>query len=135
MPRLLPLVAAVLVALPACSLGSDDAVGITGTWEGTVTPNGASQTSFPIRLLLTDTGANVTGTGSVELPGERFEFRISDGAFIGTVVNLDLRFDMPPFIGGLDGTLTGTSPGQITGTFSGRDQVGDSRVSIELVDR
>ena len=129
------LLAAVLLALPSCSLGGSDAIGITGIWEGEVFSAEPGATRYPVELRLTDTGQFVSGTGSVELPGERFEFSISKGSFVGGVVNLDTRFDEPPFMGGIDGSLTETSPGRIEGTFIGRDQVGNSRIDVELVDR
>lgn len=131
----LPLLLAALLSLPSCDSGGG-AVGITGTWEGEVYAAAPGATRYPVTLRLSDTGATVTGEGTVEIAGaDPFEFVVYSGSFVGRTVTLDTRFDMPPFNGGIDGTLTGTSPGMITGTFQGRGVVGDSRIEVELVDR
>ena len=117
--------------LPACgSLGDDDS-GLTGTWEGTVT---GSEVAVPVTLRLRDNGQTVTGTGVGELPGERWEFNVIGGSFVDRNVMLDFQYEVPPFKGGLDGTLVETSPGRISGTFQGRGAANGS-VEIEIVDR
>ena len=135
MLRRLAILPLFLLTLPACdSLGSD-AIGITGTWEGEVFEADTPQTRYPLQLRLQDTGQFVSGTGSVELPGDLFEFSLNKGSFLNGIVNLDIRFDDPPFQGAIDGTLTQESPAQIEGTFAGRGLVGNARFEIELVDR
>ncbi|MEM1057480.1 MAG: hypothetical protein AAGI52_18335 [Bacteroidota bacterium] len=134
MLRLLPFLLAALVALPACNSLGDDAIGITGTWEGVVFDPATPGTTYPVELRLQDNGQVVTGTGFAEIPGERFEFSVISGSFVNSVVSLDFQYDLPPFKGGLDGTLTETSPGRIEGTFQGRGAA-NGRVDLELVDR
>ena len=134
--RLVALVA--LVAVSACDGGGPEASGLTGTWTGVVydaeTPNA---TRYPIELRLRDTGARITGSGFVdELPEGRFEFAVTNGAFLEDLtVTLELQFQQPPFIGGLSGRLTNRDPGRVEGTFSGRGTVGNSRVRIEITSR
>ena len=131
----LSLLAALVIAAAGCDSGSD-AVGITGTWEGEVFAAAPGSPRYPVTARFTDSGATVTGTGVVELPGaDMFEFTVAGGSFDGSTVNLDLRFDSTPFRGSLIGRLTETSPGRIEGTFQGGGVVGDSRIAIELTDR
>ncbi|WP_412069134.1 hypothetical protein [Rubrivirga sp. IMCC43871] len=124
-----------LAALPACDSGSD-AIGLTGTWEGEIyDPNDATAPRYPVTLRLSDDGMRVTGNGVVaSLPEGDLPFLVVDGTFIGTLVNLTLRYDVPPFMGSLSGTLVGTDPGMIRGTFTGRGEA-NGNVEIELVAR
>ena len=124
---------AALVALAACDSGGPDAIGITGTWEGVIISSQTSQT-YPVTFRLTDTGQQVTGSGEYTLPNELVRFTVVDGSFVQSLVNLDLRFDLPPFIGTLSGNLVQSDPAQIRGTFSGRGD-GNGEVEIELVAR
>lgn len=133
MIRLLSLFA-VLLMLSACDSGGD-MTGVTGTWEGTVVASSGTDT-FPITARLRDAGTTITGTGVVELPGsDVFNFTVVDGSFIGTAVNLSIRFDSTPFSGSISGTLTNEDPARIEGTFQGGGVVGNSQFEIELVDR
>lgn len=124
----------VLAALPSCSLGGhEEARGVTGEWGGEAYTSSTNR--YPLTLDLTDAGSTITGTGAVELPDGPFEFRIIDGFYDGSGVNLTLRFESPPFQGSINGTLVNTDPGRIEGTLSGRDEVGSSAFYVELVDR
>ena len=140
MRRFVPLVlAVVLAALPGCGfLGGSDAVGLTGTWEGVVydagTPNA---TRYPITFRLRDTGLAVTGDGEIEdLPEGTFEFLVVDGSFAEDLsVRLTLRFAEAPFEGQLSGRLIDRDPGMIEGSFSGRGELGNGAVRIEITSR
>ena len=131
---LVPLVLAALVALPACDSGGPDPVGITGTWEGFIIDGQNTSLQYPVTFRLTDSGQMVTGSGRYELPNEVVPFTVVNGSFVQTLVNLDLRFELPPFNGSLRGSLTETDPGRIEGTFSGRG-AGNGDVDITLVAR
>ncbi len=140
--RRLPLLALVvaLAALPGCGFlgGGSDAVGLTGTWEGVVydaTTQGA--TRYPITFRLRDTGVTITGDGEIEdLPAGTFEFLVVDGAFTETLdVSLTLRFAEAPFEGQLSGRLVNRDPGTIEGSFSGRGELGNGAVRIEITSR
>lgn len=124
----------VAIVLGACNSLGDDPIGITGTWEGVVYDPSAPSTQYPAELRLRDNGQVVTGSGFVEIPGERFEFSVIAGQFVDGNVMLDFQYNEPPFKGGIDGRLTETSPGRIEGTFQGRAQA-NGRVDLELVDR
>lgn len=127
----LALVAA--VALTACDSGSD-AVGLTGTWEGAIIDQNDASVTYPITFRITDTGMTITGDGEYELPNETVEFRVVRGTFVDFDVQLELLFELPPFIGSLSGDLIETDPGRIRGTFAGRG-AGNGVVEIELVAR
>ena len=131
---LAPVLLAALVALPACDAGGPDPIGITGTWEGSITDANDPSARYPVTFRLTDTGQRVTGSGEYTLPEERVEFVVVNGSFFQRTVNLELQFTLPPFTGSVAGTLTETDPGRIQGTFSGRGD-GNGPVDIELVAR
>jgi hypothetical protein len=136
----LVLALAVLAATPGCGFlgGGADAVGLTGTWEGVVydatTPNA---TRYPITFRLRDTGVTITGDGEIEdLPEGTFEFLVVDGAFTEDLnVSLTLRFAEAPFEGQLSGRLVNRDPGTIEGSFSGRGELGQGAVRIEITSR
>jgi hypothetical protein len=129
----LGLVLAALTVLPACDSGSD-AIGLTGTWEGVIIDRNDTSVTYPVEFRLTDTGMTITGRGEYTLPDELVQFTVISGSFIDTLVQLELRFTLPPFQGTLVGDLTETDPGRIRGTFSGRG-AGNGVVEIELVAR
>ena len=126
----LALTLAALAVVPGCDSGSD-AVGLTGTWEGTVE---APAATYDISLQLRDNGRTVTGTGTVQVPNSPFRFTVSGGSFVGSRVELPVLLSESPFNGGLSGTLTQRDPGQIEGTFTGPQMI-VGPVRIELVSR
>lgn len=129
----LGLVLAALTVLPACDSGPDP-IGLTGTWEGVIIDANDNSITYPVEFRLTDTGMTITGRGEYTLPEELVQFTVISGSFVDTLVNLELRFTLPPFQGTLSGRLTETDPGRIEGTFSGRG-AGNGDVEIELVAR
>lgn len=142
-PRLAACLLALLVA-PGCGFGGGpDPVGLTGTWEGVVydaTTEGA--TRYPIEFRLTDTGTRITGTGFVDdLPEGRLDLDVYDGLFAEDLtVRLDFLLSVdgqgvPPFNGALSGRLTNRDPGTIEGSFSGRGELGNGEVRIEITSR
>lgn len=135
MPARLALLLAALVVLPACGLGGPDPIGVTGTWEGEVyDPDVVDAPRYPIELRLRDTGLRITGTGVVDLPGERFAFAVTDGSFLEGRLTLQLQFNAAPFVGSIAGALVNTDPGRIQGTLSARGSAtGD--FLIEIVSR
>ena len=135
----LPLaVLAALAVAPGCGFGGPDPVGLTGTWEGVVyDATTTNATRYPITFRLRDTGLRITGDGFIDdLPEGRFEFLVVDGAFTEDLrVTLTLRFAEAPFEGFLSGTLTNRDPGRVDGTFSGRGELGNGAVRIEVTSR
>lgn len=134
------LVLAALVAVSGCGFlgGGSEAVGLTGTWEGVVydaTTQGA--TRYPITFRLRDTGVAITGDGEIEdLAEGAFEFLVVDGSFTEDLnVRLTLRFSEAPFEGQLSGRLVNRDPGTIEGSFSGRGELGNGAVRIEITSR
>ncbi|PAP75424.1 hypothetical protein [Rubrivirga marina] len=134
------LVLAALVAVSGCGFlgGGSEAVGLTGTWEGVVydaTTQGA--TRYPITFRLRDTGVAITGDGEIEdLAQGTFEFLVVDGSFTEDLnVRLTLRFSEAPFEGQLSGRLVNRDPGTIEGSFSGRGELGNGAVRIEITSR
>ena len=126
---------AALAVLPGCDGGGPEPVGLTGTWEGEIfDPNDAAAPRYPVELRLTDNGVTVRGSGSVDLPAGRADFVVTDGAFVGTIVDLDLLFEQLGRIGALSGNLIDTDPGRIRGTFNGPNEA-NGNVEIELVAR
>ena len=130
----LAVLALTLAALPSCSLGGDgEARGVSGEWEGEAFTSATAR--YPLTVALQDAGTTITGTGSAQLPDGPFEFRIIDGYFDGTGVNLTIRYEVPPFQGSINGTLVNRDPGRIEGSISGRDELGSAQFYIELAGR
>ncbi|MDX1531459.1 MAG: hypothetical protein R3362_08025 [Rhodothermales bacterium] len=124
-PLVLALLTLPLLTLAACDSGDpeEERVGISGFWVGELVYNppgeGEPDRTFPIQLTLRDDVNTVTGSGVVELPGERLDFTVTSGLFDSRLrtVSLALQFDRPP-----QGTLSGNvSPERdfIDGTFGG----------------
>ena len=130
MLRLSILVCLVALLAAGCDTGGD-AIGITGDWEGELT---GQEGTYPITVTFRDTGLQVTGAGTVQLPDDPFAFSVTGGTFESGVASLDLRFEVVPPTGRLIATLTQAEPGVLEGTFQGVG-LANGNVRIELVSR
>ena len=114
----LALLALLVVTQAACDSGDPNGgrVGISGHWAGTLTNLNDPSQVYAIDLTLVDTISNVTGSGFVDLPGERITFT-GIGLFSGSLLNLTVTYNRPP-PGSLSCNVSAARDA-MTGTMSG----------------
>lgn len=95
-----------LLSLAACDSGDpeEERIGLTGQWSGVLTSRSDSTQAFPIVMTLNDDVSNVTGAGSIEVPGETIDFTVVGGLYSAPSLSLSLVYDRGP--GSISGNVS-----------------------------